>query len=240
MKKWLGIAILIIVISITAFVMQSRFSTNDSAGIWSLPLSGKVIILDPGHGGVDGGASSKGGFLEKEAALEVSFMLRDYLQEAGALVFMTREGDYDLSGDDVKGYSRRKTADLHKRSEIINESGGDMFISLHLNAITSERWSGAQTFYDSRVPANETAAKLIQEELVDNLENTTRKAKPIEDVFILEQADIPGVLVEIGFLSNPQEARALQTEEYQNKIAHSIYRGFLRYFGGEDTNEESP
>ncbi|WP_240377750.1 N-acetylmuramoyl-L-alanine amidase CwlD [Bacillus piscicola] len=235
MKKWLGIAILLTVLAVIAFIIQYKYVTEGSMGNWDVPLSGKVIILDPGHGGVDGGATSKSGILEKDIALKVSLQLRDYLQEAGALVFMTREGDYDLSDDDVKGYSRRKTKDLHKRAEIINESGGDMFVSLHLNAIAATQWSGAQTFYHPRVPVNEITAKLIQEELRNNLENTTREAKSIKDVFILEQADIPGVLVEIGFLSNPNEAAQLETDDYQNKISFSIYRGLLRYYADEKT-----
>ncbi|SFF00221.1 N-acetylmuramoyl-L-alanine amidase CwlD [Alteribacillus iranensis] len=238
MKKWLGAAIIIIVFSSAVFIIQDQLLTKDSSGGWNTPISGKVFILDPGHGGVDGGATSKDGFQEKEAALEVSLMLREYLQEAGAIAIMTREGDYDLSGDEVRGYSKRKTADLHKRAEIINESGGDMFISLHLNAIPSPRWSGAQTFYHPRVPTNEHTAKLVQEQLVDNLANTNRQAQSIEGVFILEQADIPGVLVEIGFLSNPAEAQALQTREYQNKIAVSIYEGLLRHYSEYPMHED--
>ena len=233
MKKWLGFAIVFIVLSIGIFFIQSYFTAKDSSTRWHLPLSGKIIIIDPGHGGVDGGATSKEGIVEKEVALDISFMLREYLQEAGAIVFLTREGEYDLAGDDVRGYSRRKTEDLHKRVELINESGADLFISLHLNAIASTRWSGAQTFYHPRVPENEMIAYFIQEQLKINLENTTREEKPIKSVFVLESAHIPGVLVEAGFLSNREEAALLGTETYQNKVAASIYEGILRYYSGE-------
>ncbi|RSL29148.1 N-acetylmuramoyl-L-alanine amidase CwlD [Salibacterium salarium] len=234
MKKWLGIAILFIVLAAAGWFIQDRISSKDTTAGWHLPLSGKVIILDPGHGGVDGGASSKEGLLEKEVALSISFMLRDYLQEAGAIVFMTREGDYDLAREDIRGYSKRKTADLHKRLDIVNESGGDLFVTFHLNATPSTRISGSQTFYQPRVPSNENLAKLIQEELRHNLENTNRKAKAINELFILNQADIPGVLVEAGFLSNPTEGKLLGEEEHQNKIAFSIYQGLLRYYAGEE------
>ncbi|MFZ4454433.1 N-acetylmuramoyl-L-alanine amidase CwlD [Salibacterium aidingense] len=234
MKKWLGIAILFIVLAASGWFIQDRILPKETTGGWNLPLSGKVIILDPGHGGVDGGASTKDGTLEKDVALSMSFMLRDYLQEAGAIVFMTREGDYDLAGQDVEGYSRRKTEDLHKRLEIVNESGGDLFLSLHLNAVPSSRWSGAQTFYQPRVPENEKAAKLVQEELRHNLENTTRKAKGIKEVFLLNQADIPGLLVEAGFMSNAEEGRRLGDESHQNKVAFAIYQGILRYYSGDE------
>ncbi|SDI07812.1 N-acetylmuramoyl-L-alanine amidase [Alteribacillus persepolensis] len=237
MKKWLGIAILCIVLGVTLVFIQQRFTAMDSMTNWHVPLSGKVIILDPGHGGVDGGSSSKDGVLEKEVALEVALMLREYLQEAGALVFMTREGDYDLAREDLKGYSNRKREDLNKRAEIVNESGGDMFVSIHLNAVPSSRWNGAQTFYHPRVPDNHMLAYFIQDEMMNNLENSSRTIKSIEELFILRRAHIPGVLVEAGFLSNPSDASYLKTEEYQNKVAVSIYRGILRYYSGEEIEE---
>lgn len=233
MKKRLGIAILLIVLSGAFFFIQSSFMTKDSSTRWHLPLSGKTIIIDPGHGGVDGGATSAEGVLEKDVALSISLMLREYLQAAGAIVFLTREGDYDLASEDVRSYRKRKTEDLHKRVELINESDADLFISLHLNAIESTRWSGAQTFFHPRVPDNETIAFFIQEQLKINLENTNRVTKPIKNVFILESAHIPGVLVEAGFLSNREEAALLATETYQNKVAASIYEGILRYYSGE-------
>ncbi|SFQ19001.1 N-acetylmuramoyl-L-alanine amidase CwlD [Salibacterium halotolerans] len=233
MKKWLGIAILFIVLAASGWLIQS-WMMPQAVTSWQTPLSGKVIILDPGHGGVDGGASTQDGTLEKDVALSISFMLRDYLQEAGALVLMTREGDYDLAAHDVKGYSRRKTEDLHKRLDIVNKSGGDLFLTLHLNAVPSSRWSGAQTFFQPGVPENEKIARLIQGEMREELERTTRKAKGIKEVFLLNEADIPGVLVEAGFLSHPAEGQRLGTKEHQNKVAFSIYRGILRYYGGEE------
>ncbi|MGY4691784.1 N-acetylmuramoyl-L-alanine amidase CwlD [Salibacterium sp. K-3] len=233
MKKWLGTAILFIVLAASGWLIHT-WMLPQAVTSWNTPLSGKVIILDPGHGGVDGGASTRDGTLEKDVALSISFMLRDYLQEAGALVFMTREGDYDLAGRDVEGYSRRKTEDLHKRLDIVNESGGDLFISLHLNAVPSTRWSGAQTFYQPSVPENEKMARLIQEEMRNNLGQTIREPKGIREIFLLNQADIPGVLVEAGFLSNREEGRRLGEKEYQNKTASAIYRGILRYCGDEE------
>ncbi len=129
-------------------LIQYQFIPKDSFDSWNLPLSGKVIYLDPGHGGRDGGADSRAGdrkVQEKEIALLVSHKLRDYLQEQGALVLMTRETDTDLADPGISGLSRRKTDDLRKRLKIINESEADLFLSIHLNAIPSPRWSGAQT-----------------------------------------------------------------------------------------------
>lgn len=215
------------------FILQyDYFKTKESWNSWSLPLSGQIILLDPGHGGPDGGAGTKD-TLEKDIALNVSKKLRDYLQEQGALVIMTREEDKDLAEDGTRGYSRRKTEDLKKRLAMINESEANFFVSVHLNSIPSQKWSGAQTFYAPQLKDNAKAAKFIQDELRTNLENTDRKAKPLSSVYILKNAKKPGVLVEVGFLSNPTEKQLLKTEEYQDKVAASIYKGMLRYFSNE-------
>ncbi|WP_042460879.1 N-acetylmuramoyl-L-alanine amidase CwlD [Neobacillus dielmonensis] len=216
-------------LTVLFFILQYDFSEDDSWKNWSLPLSGKIILLDAGHGGPDGGAGPKDA-LEKDIALDITLMVRDYLQEQGALVVMTRDTDTDLADSGTRGYSRRKVEDLKKRLEMINQSDNDLFVSIHLNAIPSTRWSGAQTFYAPHHKENARAAKFIQEELRENLGNTNRKAKPINSVYILKHAKKPGVLVEVGFLSNPQERANLKKESYQEKIAESIYRGINRYF----------
>lgn len=220
------------------FFIQYGLDDDESFDSWNLPLTGKIIYLDPGHGGVDPGAS-KQNVQEKDIALNVSFKLRDFLQQQGALVLMTREEDVDLADPSTKGFSRRKTEDLHKRLHLVNKSEAEFFVSIHLNSIPSARWSGAQTFFAKRFTESETAAKAIQSELVRNLENTTRKAKAINNVFILKYAKKPGVLVEIGFLSNAVERGNLQNEAYQEMVAASVFKGMLRYFSEQDDLENS-
>ncbi|MGM7724756.1 N-acetylmuramoyl-L-alanine amidase CwlD [Metabacillus sp. Hm71] len=216
-------------------LFQWQFNNNNSWESWNLPLTGKIIYLDPGHGGPDGGAVGSSS-LEKDISLSISLKLREYLQEQGALVLLTREKDVDLADKDTKGYSRRKAEDLKKRVKLINESDADLFLSIHLNAIPSSRWSGAQTFYHGKFIENEHVAKFIQDELRRNLENTERVAKPIDGIYLLKNVEKPGALVEVGFLSNPQEERMLASDKYQEKIAASIYTGILRYF----SNEKNP
>lgn len=214
------------------FILQYEFAEHNSWKSWNLPLAGKIILIDPGHGGPDGGAGDKNS-LEKDISLPVSLKIRDYLQEQGALVIMTRDSDKDLANPGTKGYSRRKVEDLRERLNMINQNDIDLYVSVHLNAIPSARWSGAQTFYASQYMENAKAAKFIQDELRKNLGNTNRNAKPLNSVYILKNAKKPGVLVEIGFLSNPREKALLQTNSYQNKVAESIYRGVSRYFTNE-------
>lgn len=196
---------------------------------WSLPLNGKVIVIDPGHGGPDGGAEGADKTAEKDIALVVSKKLRHYMQQSGALVYLTRETDTDLASNETRGLSQRKSEDIRNRLQFIHEKKADFFITIHLNAIPSTRWRGAQTFYDSKLDENEHLAKMIQNEIVYNLENTTRVALPIHNIYLLKYAEIPGALVEIGFLSNVEERENLKEEQYQQKVASSIYKGVLRY-----------
>jgi len=231
-KRRLKIISFIVGLFVLFFVLQYDFAEDDSLNAWNLPLSGKIILLDPGHGGPDGGAGT-GQTLEKDIALEITKKVRDYLQMQGALVIMTRETDTDLAAPDTRGYSRRKVEDLKTRLKMINEGDNDFFVSIHLNAIPSSRWSGAQTFYAPQYKENAEAAKFIQDELRTNLKNTTRRAKPINNVYILKNAKKPGVLVEVGFLSNPAEKEKLKKDSYQEKVAISIYQGITRYYTNE-------
>jgi N-acetylmuramoyl-L-alanine amidase len=232
MRKKLKISGFAIGLIVLFLILQYDFSDDDSWDSWNLPLTGKIILLDPGHGGPDGGAGDEDA-LEKDIALDVSLKVRDYLQEQGALVIMTREDDQDLAPEGTRGYSRRKVEDLKKRLEMINTSDSDFYVSIHLNSIPSPRWRGAQTFYAPGIKENAKAAKFIQDEFRRNLENTTRNSKPLNNVYILKYAKKPGVLVEVGFLSNPSERANLKTEDYQNKIAASIYNGIMRYYTNE-------
>lgn len=236
MQRKTKVVFFIIGMALIFLIVQYQFIPRDSFDTWNLPLAGKIIYLDPGHGGPDGGAGDRDA-LEKDIALEVAIKLRDYLQGQGALVLMTREADKDLADSDTKGLSRRKSADLKNRLELINKSDADLFLSIHLNSIPSPRWRGAQTFYSPHMVENERAAKLIQEEMVISLENTDRKAKIIENIYLIKHSKKPGALVEIGFLSNPGERASLVEDGYQEKVAAAIYRGVMRYFTKEKLKE---
>lgn len=228
-KALLWITACMLLIALFAYNMP----TDRSWSGWSLPLSGKVIVIDAGHGGPDGGASSSGGVVEKNVTLPLSMYLRDFLQQAGAVVIMTRDGDYDLANPDTKGWSRRKAEDLKKRVQMVNEKNADMLISIHLNAIPSKQWTGAQTFYAPRVKDSGQIATLVQEEIKRVLQNTNRAAKKTNDIYILRMLERPAVLVEVGFLSNDKEAQLMNTEKYQKQMANAIYQGILRYSSGE-------
>ncbi|WP_458025521.1 N-acetylmuramoyl-L-alanine amidase CwlD [Pseudalkalibacillus sp. Hm43] len=235
-KKWLLWGLIGFCAALLLYVINQQILSNNSWSTWNLPLTGKIIVLDAGHGGVDGGAVGDGNVQEKDVALNISLKLRDYLQQAGALVIMTRETDKDLASEGTQRIRHRKTEDLLKRTEIVNTSDADMYVSIHLNAIPSSRWYGAQVFYNPAMDENENLAKFIQDQIRSNLENTTRKAKPISNIYMVRKAEVPGALVEVGFLSNPNERELLKTQLYQTKLAASIYQGIMRYY----TNEPAP
>jgi N-acetylmuramoyl-L-alanine amidase len=234
-NKKLKIGIFTVGLLLLFIILQYDFTDDDSWNSWNLPLSGKIILVDPGHGYPDPGAGPKDA-IEKDIALSVSFKIRDFLQQQGALVVMTRETDTDLADPGLKGYSKRKAQDLRRRVEMINDPQVDFYISVHLNAIPEPQWRGAQVFYSPQFIENKRAAKFIQAELRRNLENTDRRAKPMASTYMLKYAQKPGVLVEIGFLSNPEEKEHLKTEKYQEQVAAAVYNGILRHYTKE--NEE--
>jgi N-acetylmuramoyl-L-alanine amidase len=230
----LKIALTALLIGLICFIFMHELPATKTWTYWTMPLSGKKIAIDAGHGGPDGGAQSKSGILEKDINLSISLYLRDYFQQAGALVLMTREEDKDLADPGTKGLSKRKTEDLHARGDLISSQQADLLLTIHMNSIPSSQWHGAQTFYYPNHPESKLLAQLIQSEMKRNLGNTDRVAKTVDKgVYLLKALKIPSALVEVGFLSNPQEAALLADRNYQKKVAASIYQAVLRYYSGE-------
>ena len=235
-RRWIVSICLLLLVFV---IMTIDLPVMKTWSYWALPLSGKVIAIDAGHGGPDGGAVSRQGVIEKDINLAISLQLRDYLQQAGAIVVMTRETDQDLADTDQKGLRKRKSQDMKRRVEFIRESKPDLLISIHMNSIPSNRWSGAQTFYRKDLPENEQLAKLIQAEIRRNLENTDRVAKQDErNLYLLRLSQVPAALIEVGFLSHPEESRMLADVDYQHQVASSIYKGILRFVSGETVGKD--
>ncbi|PTQ56958.1 MAG: N-acetylmuramoyl-L-alanine amidase [Candidatus Carbobacillus altaicus] len=200
------------------------------------PLSGLVIAIDPGHGGIDGGAVGYGGLIEKNLTLSIALKLRDYLQQAGAVVIMTREKDDMLSDG---GGGTRKQRDMRARMKIINQPGVNLAISIHLNSIPSPRWHGAETFYHPERQDAKALAEHIQKRLKAHV-FTDRAIKSGQDLFILRMMEPVGVLVEAGYLSHPEEARKLADPVYQSLVAYAIYEGILDFWQTHDDEMRKP
>ena len=190
----------------------------------NLKLLNKIIYIDPGHGGLDPGTIYKN-IYEKDINLSISKKLKKILEEEGAIVYLTRYDDYDLA---INGALERKKSDLNNRAKIINKSKADMYVSIHLNSIESSTWSGAQVFYDDVNSNNKEIAEIMQKILKKKLK-TNRKVKEINNMLMNRKITIPGVLIEVGFLSNPNERYLLQNTEYQYKICEAIKKGIENY-----------
>ena len=189
------------------------------------PLLGKVIYLDAGHGGTDPGAEYKD-IYEKDINLSITLKLEEELSKLGAIVYLTRNGDYDLS---VPNTINRKRSDLSRRSNIINQSMCDLFLSIHLNAEETGKWRGPQIFYDDAVEENEKIAELFQKDLNKALKGD-REYKRVSDLYLQKGIKRPGVLVEVGFLSNASDRYLLKDETYQQKVAVVLKESVLKYF----------
>lgn len=194
----------------------------------NMPLLGKVIYIDPGHGGTDPGAVYQK-LHESDINLKISLVLKGELEKKGAIVYLTRYGDYDLS---VNNAQLRKRSDLSRRAKIINESNADLYLSIHLNADNSNIWHGAQVFYDKVNNENEILAKYIQESYKKDLK-TTREYKNINGHYMYKRINIPGVLIEMGFLTNPNDRYLLTNDKYLKKVSFSTIKGIENYLKNE-------
>lgn len=184
-------------------------------------LLGKIIYIDPGHGGIDPGATYKD-LKESDINLEISKNLKEELEKNGATVYLTRNDDYDLSKNNA---SNHKKSDLLNRAKIINETECDMFISIHLNSDPSPTWNGTQIFYTAKNEKNKEIAETIQKKI-----NTKRKIKELKNMYLFDRITKPGILIEVGFISNPNDRYKLKNKNYQKEISKNITEGIIEYF----------
>ncbi len=195
-----------------------------------------TVLIDPGHGGIDGGTSSKSGVKESDINLEISFKLKDQFEENGWEVILTRDKDVGLYSD-TGTIRNKKMQDLVNRQKMIEREMPDFVILIHLNSFSDTSCFGAQTFYPGKSPESKLLAEQIQKKLVEGIDNgNKRKSKEKNDIYLLRNSDIPTVLVECGFLSNPKEEELLQKNQYQKLLAKCIYKGLVEYC----TNTNNP
>lgn len=179
------------------------------------------VIIDAGHGGVDGGATSCTGVLESQLNLQIALRLEDLMHLVGVDTVMIRREDISVytEGESI---AAKKVSDLKERVRIVNSIENSVLISIHQNTFSDPRYSGAQVFYGSSGESQELA-RILQESLVANLNpGSNRKAKKGSGVYLLDKIENTGVLVECGFLSNPEEEAKLRSDTYQLKLCSVI------------------
>lgn len=192
-------------------------------------LHGKIIAIDAGHGGIDPGTIGVNGTEEKEINLALAKQLQSLLEEKGATVVMTRTSD--------RAYSDVKKDDLDDRAALVAKKKAALFISIHCNAVPGSCDRGAQVFYYPGSENGKILAESVRENLVEKLKNTDREALTLDSAYIMRILDIPAIIVEAGFLSNPEEEALLNEEAYREKVAAAIYGGIIDYYDKKDSEE---
>lgn len=182
--------------------------------------SNPVIVIDPGHGGEDPGKVGINDILEKDINLQISMKVRDLLEEVGIEVVMTREDDK---------VPDRKKEDLGNRVELINKTRPTLALCIHQNSYTTPDIFGAQVFYHTKLEEAENAAMLVQESMKAIDQSNKREIKENDTYYMLKFSEVPTIIVECGFLTNPTEAQKLTTEEYQNDVAFAICEGIVKW-----------
>ena len=211
--------LIIIGLFITIFFISKTYAiTNEYT------LLGKTIYLDPGHGGMDSGTTYKK-IYEKDINLLLCKKLKETLTQKGATVYLTRETDKDLSIQK----QNRKRSDLISRAYLINKTKPDMYISIHINYLSDTRYKGLQIFYNKKNKENEIIAKSLTKYIKEKTWNV-RVPKYNDTYYMYKNITEPGVLIEVGFLSNPDDRYRLTHEEHQDKLISNLTYSIEKYF----------
>ncbi len=194
------------------------------------PKSEIIVIIDPGHGGEDGGAIGVNGCLEKDINLQISKKLYQQLTEKGIKSILTRTTDtllYDKSSD-YQG--QKKKLDMQARKAIVDKTENAIFISIHQNTFSVEKYNGFQAYYSTENQNSKGLSEILEKTVKEQLQpQNKRTSKPSDGIFLLDNVNCPAVLLECGFLTNKKECELLCNEEYQNKLVKALSNGIEKY-----------
>lgn len=197
-------------------------------------INERIIVIDAGHGGEDGGAVGINGCIEKDLNLDTALVLYDLLRVSDIPVVLTRDSDIMLHNNAFSG--KKKTGDLKKRLEITEGYEDPILISIHMNSYPSPKYSGMQVYYSPNDPESKEIAEIIQTTVKEMLQpDNSRQIKAATSaIYLLHNTTKPAVLVECGFISNEEEAELLCSESYRNKLALSIYKAIMNHLSLKD------
>ncbi|MBR4858455.1 MAG: N-acetylmuramoyl-L-alanine amidase [Clostridia bacterium] len=190
-----------------------------------------TVVIDAGHGGVDSGTSAADGTPEKEINLQIAHKLNDILTSFGIETVMTRVEDISIHDDTAKTIRQKKVSDIKNRLSIINNTDNAIYVSIHQNHYSDSKYSGTQVFYSKNNPDSEVFANKIRGSVVSILQkDNTREIKQSgKEIYLLNNAQVPAVMVECGFMSNIKETELLKNSDYQQKMAFVIALGICDY-----------
>lgn len=222
MKKISLFSICILLCIVAIFSFMNHYGRQ----VFSSANNKTIIVIDVGHGGSDPGKVSTDGIKEKDINLQIALYLKDYLIAQDYTVYLTRETDCNLYDENV---SNKKTSDLNNRIQFFQKKKAAYVVSIHQNSYPDASPHGAQCFYFEGSVEGKAFAESIQDSLL-NLDSTnTRAAKSSGSYYLLKHSDVPSVIVECGFLSNPEETAKLTDSNYQKQVAHAICSGISNY-----------
>ena len=218
----------LLIVGLLFVLLASLNPLQSSVAVAGVPAAPHILI-DPGHGGADGGAQAPDGSLEKDYNLSISLTLRDMLRLCGYEVSLTREADGSIHDDTAGTLREQKVSDMHNRLALYDTA--DLVISIHQNKFPQRSCRGTQFFYATQNPASQPLASVLRDTLYTLLQpDNTRELKAgTSDIYLLHETRAPAVLVECGFLSNPEERALLQSPDYQQKLAYALTCGILTY-----------
>ncbi len=227
---------IVFTIALACVLLMSLFS-DISKSTETIDATGKEqvkkikVLIDPGHGGIDQGASGSLGIGEAPLTLAISEKLMQFLEGSGFDVEMTRYEDEGLYSLKSKTIREKKNEDLANRVKMINETEADLTVSIHLNAFPQRQYYGAHVFYQNNSMTGKIAAEILQDSLKNILDKDNKRVPQVKkDIKIMDDTEVPVILIECGFLSNAAEEKKLMSDNYQEKVAWAIYAGLLKYF----------
>jgi len=222
---------LTVLVTVFASVLVGSRLTETAMTAGEIDNFPPVVVIDAGHGGEDGGAVSKSGVLESELNLEIALRLNDVLHLLGQDTVMIRETDISVYSEGAVSIAQKKISDLKNRVQMVSKTPNALLVSIHQNMFQEPKYSGAQVFYAPTETSRELA-EAMQARLVASVNpGNRRQAKQAETVYLMNNIRCPGILIECGFLSNPEECAKLCTAEYQKQFSIAIASGLTDYIG---------
>lgn len=218
------------VLSLTLLVLFAIHGLTAAVEVSGRTEQRRLWILDAGHGGPDGGSSAADGTRESDINLAVALKTDAVLGLLGERTLLVRETDTDLSDDSAATIAQKKVSDIRNRVALVNRYPEAILLSIHQNSFSDPAYDGAQVFY-GKIDGSKALAQALQARMAASLDpSNTRSAKAVSaDVYLMNHVEVPAVLVECGFLSNPSEAEKLKTEEYQKRLAVTIAAAAANY-----------
>lgn len=213
-------------------VIGYAVSRSDNAVyVSTLPEEAEIIVLDAGHGGMDGGCSSADGTAEKGINLSIMLSVRDMARLFGFNTETTRETDMSIHDSGVEGIRAQKISDMENRLELFNKYTDAVCVSIHQNTYSDPQFKGAQMFYSSANPESARLASCLQGLFKENIQPYNDRETKLcgSELYLCHFCKNPAVMAECGFLSNPEEAELLKDTDYQRMTAFTVFEGIMKF-----------